>query len=198
MRGVRNWGGEELEASCSVTVWGVCLGALVAVWALRYDGQSRHEVIEVGHLEVRSTAEFWKWWGFYFIHNLRASFLVIAFGLLGRHPPLFLQGVDSASHGAFLVAVAILPGVHLGSTVLTMMPHAVVEFPAIILATAAAARISRVSRGSGPGGRLRTFANSWPVLLLLAGLFALASAIEVHSWTHARPGSAALREQTAP
>jgi len=183
---------QDLRLVGSTLALAMTLGILGGVLWIPGDQEVRSQVVTVGRMGSLTPGTFRHLWWFYFSLNIRAAAISVALGILGSYAPLVVVGVNGASYGAFLVAVVLLPEARLGATLLTMMPHALIEIPAIVLAVLTGMRIPRASSGMGLEARIHTLFRSWPRIVLLSLMLAVSAGLEVISWTHAQPASAGI------
>jgi stage II sporulation protein M len=112
-----------------------------------------------------------------FLHNLQASALMVGTGLLASFLPLLFVAVNGLLIGYVGTAIGFLTAGPLW-VFLMLLPHGIFEIPAFILAGATGARLARVAEGRGFSGRAQALGLSWPALLIVAGLLAVAATIE--------------------
>jgi hypothetical protein len=105
--------------------------------------------------------------------------LAIALGLLASFLPYSVAGGSGWFSGYFFAGWTVLSGLGALRVLARDYPYDVLRIPALILGVATAARIARAARGRGLPGRFKVLSDSWPVLLLITALAALAAYIEV-------------------
>lgn len=119
-----------------------------------------------------------KVWRSLFFHNLIAELLIATLGVRSRGAPAAAVLFNGGVVGFMGTAFVRHGGQSIVAVVLWVAPHGVIELTAVCVAGAAGMRLSRVAYEETWIDRLEVLGTSWPVLLVVVLLLALAAAIE--------------------
>jgi len=120
----------------------------------------------------------WRSWRSIFFHNLVAVLLIVTTGVISHRVSAGLVMMNGYALGAVGTAFVRHGGQSIVGFVLAVAPHGVIELTAFCVAGAAGMRLSRVAYEETFIDRLEALPASWPVVLVVTPLLALAAAIE--------------------
>jgi stage II sporulation protein M len=177
---LRKWGGHELFCATGAFVIGTLVGVLVALIFLENSSTAKDILALVNRSKHEELAVF-AHWKLHFLHNIKLATILILSGIVARWIPISLTALNGFVVGLACAVLMMHFEVSFIYIVGSLAPHGVFEVPAILLASAAGARIPRVAQRRTLTDRVRVLVGTWKAFLVITGLLVVAAAVEIRT-----------------